>query len=419
MAIKSLGVSNFKGISDATSFDIKPLTIFIGPNSSGKSSCIHALASLAQTIKLGDTSRALTLDDEFAQVHLGRYIEIVHSKSYTDIIEIGLNLGPTNLQSKIGERVHQVAGDITATYYFKSTKRTQEVYVHLATLAIGDREIKFSLDSKNGTYKAQDSSSNQTYLATNTGNFFFELTWDAGVIDEDWVFSTTIIRTIQKQLSQELRKTSYLGPFRQSPLRRYPYRGSTPVEVGAQGEAAVSLLANEFMQSKKRSHTKQISDWLKDLGLARAVKVARVGSSDLFDVSIEMTDQVSLPIADLGYGLSQILPVLVQCSFAQEGSTLLFEQPELHLHEGAARKLAKIFADVISIKKVHIVAETHSRDLFFGIINEVREEKIDHNDVITYDVIREGGCSTYTPIKIIKDEGHFEVSHRWGRELEQ
>lgn len=418
MAINSLVVSNFKGIIGRTVFDIKPLTIFIGPNSSGKSSCIHALAALAQTIKLGDTSRALTLDDEFAQVHLGRFIEIVHSKSYLDLIEIGLNLGSTKFLNKVGEKIYEISGDITATYAFKSTKRTQEVYVHSAILAIGDQKIELTItDKANGIYKAVDSISGKTFTAVNVGNFLFEISWNVETVDEDWFHVSTLVRTIQKHISQQLRETAYLGPFRQSPLRRYPFRGSTPFEVGAQGEATVSLLANEFMQSKKRPHTLQISGWLAELGLAKAVKVARVGSSDLFDVSIEMTDNVSLPIADLGYGLSQILPVLVQCSFAKENSTLLFEQPELHLHEGAAKKLSRIFSDVISSKKVHIVAETHSRDLFFGVINEIRQGRINQNDVIAYDVKREHGGSTYTPINVVIEDGGIEVSHPWGKAL--
>lgn len=89
MAICKLKVSNFKGISYPKEFIIRPITLFIGPNSSGKSTCIHALAALAQTIKLPNSGRPLVLDDEYAQVHLGRFIEVIHSKSYTDLIGIG------------------------------------------------------------------------------------------------------------------------------------------------------------------------------------------------------------------------------------------------------------------------------------------------------------------------------------------
>ena len=91
MPINKLRIENFKGVRDQAEFDIKPITLFIGPNSSGKSSCIHALAALSQTVKLPNSGRPLVLDDEFAQVHLGRFIEVIHSKSYTDAISIGFD----------------------------------------------------------------------------------------------------------------------------------------------------------------------------------------------------------------------------------------------------------------------------------------------------------------------------------------
>ena len=92
MPIDKLTISNFKGIAEKTEFEIKPITLFIGPNSSGKSSCIHALAALAQTVKIANSKLPIVLDDEYAQVHLGRFIEVVHSKSYSDAIKVKGNI---------------------------------------------------------------------------------------------------------------------------------------------------------------------------------------------------------------------------------------------------------------------------------------------------------------------------------------
>jgi predicted ATPase len=92
MAIDKLLIGNFKGIADPQWIDIKPLTVFIGGNSSGKSTCIHALACLSQTVKVTNNTRPLILDDEFASVHLGRFIEVIHSKSYQDVISLGVEL---------------------------------------------------------------------------------------------------------------------------------------------------------------------------------------------------------------------------------------------------------------------------------------------------------------------------------------
>jgi len=80
MKIEKLILENFKGVKDRQELEIKPITIFCGPNSSGKSSCIHALAALAQTMKLSNSQVPIVLDDEFAQIHLGRFMDVVHSR---------------------------------------------------------------------------------------------------------------------------------------------------------------------------------------------------------------------------------------------------------------------------------------------------------------------------------------------------
>ena len=92
MAIDHLIIENFKGIAERAEIEIKPITLIIGPNSSGKSSIIHALACLSQTAKLPNNTRHLILDDELADVHLGRFIDVIHSKSYQDQITLGIGV---------------------------------------------------------------------------------------------------------------------------------------------------------------------------------------------------------------------------------------------------------------------------------------------------------------------------------------
>jgi len=131
MPIDKLTISNFKGIADKTEFDIKPLTFFIGPNSSGKSSCIHALAALSQTIKLSSSKLPIVLDDEYAQVHLGRFIEVIHSKSYSDQMEIGISFSIDKASHRLmrkGLSVGKEDAIVNALYSFKSTRRTQGVH---------------------------------------------------------------------------------------------------------------------------------------------------------------------------------------------------------------------------------------------------------------------------------------------------
>ena len=153
--------------------------------------------------------------------------------------------------------------------------------------------------------------------------------------------------------------------------------------------------------------------------LGKKIEVAPVAKTDLFDLSVTLDDGAKLSIPDLGYGVSQVLPVLVQCSFAPKQATLLFEQPELHLHEGAARQLASIFVDVIREKSVHILAETHSPHLFVELLRQVKAGNINPDQVILYDVSRRDGKSVFRKVEIEKSaDGHCEVDHPWAKGLE-
>lgn len=425
MPIEQLIVANFKGIADRTTFELRPVTIFIGANSSGKSSALHAMVSLAQTLKLGNTSPVLVLDEDFAHVHLGRFVEIAHTHSYADAISIGIAVGEQklNVGSKKSGPFFEFSGNMSATYDFKSTMRTQDIHVDSAAIGFGSKSVVIKRGAKSPyPYNMTDASGKRRQGVDRNRNFFFNsrtppiLTSSSGEGAEMFE-DQLLLDLVQFQIERELRETRYLGPFRQSPLRRYPFRGSTATEVGPQGEATITLLASERVQTQDRSHGKQIDKWLRELGLAKSVELARVGTSDLFDVSMRMPDNTKLPIADLGYGLSQVLPVLTQCSFAPEKSTLLFEQPELHLHENAAKKLSSVFYETAIEKNCKVVIETHSKELIFELLQMIKNEKLKPDDLAIYSVQRRDGASRYQRVQLDWDGVHLEVDHPWVRTL--
>lgn len=290
MAIDALHVKNFKGIADEQSFAIRPITLFIGPNSSGKSSCIHALGAMAQTIKIGSPSTPVVLDDEYAQLHLGRFIEVIHSRKYADSISLGVtisNYPRIRFVSKALNPSHELP--IQALFVFRSTMKTQEIYLESAHVSLG--EWWMDVRRKGDWFVAKTSSNPTPVDAYFNGPFQIALAPSSA--NEDNLVAMQVSRAI----ASELRKVLYLGPFRQPPQRRYPNRGSTPVEVGALGEASVTMLANEFIRStRSRPHHTEVSSWLNTMGLAKTIALSRLGNSDLFDVNVKLKDDVSLPM---------------------------------------------------------------------------------------------------------------------------
>lgn len=422
MAIQELVAGNFKGINSDKKFKISPITIFVGANSSGKSSCVHALTVLAQTIKLGDRSRPIVLDDENAQVHLGRFIEVIHTKTYKDSIHLGVGLGNlaqpiiADLEEKKREEVAPKGAVVTAEYWFKSTLKTQAIQIQKARFTVGQHEIVIipNADSKSPVIH----NGNPVPAAISLGVGFALSLLPTGSFSREFLVAWLIMNEVQRLQNAELRRCFYLGPFRETPRRRYQNFGGFPIEVGGMGENSVTLMGNEYLKSKNRPHITQIGQWLDDMGLARAVNLKRVGTSDLFEVALTLKDNKQLPISDLGYGISQVLPVLAQCSFAPPQSTLLFEQPEIHLHPGSARKLAQVFVETATQKKCNLILETHSIELIHELMDCIKSGLIKDSDISLYEVKRENSQSEFRAINVVLEDGEVEVDLPWFKTLQ-
>ena len=307
---------------------------------------------------------------------------------------------------------------------FKAKVSTQEVYIQSAEMTLGSESNKFERVKISGAeFSVHKNGKKMPFTATAIGRFSIQVRpgFERGNSNDDEMAAFFLTENVSRNLNSSLRHTFYLGPFRQGPLRKYPTRGSQPSEVGAAGESAVTMLANEFARSKtKHPNLAQVSTWISKLGLGQKLTVLPVAKTDLVDVSVTLADGAELSLPDLGFGVSQVLPVLVQCAFAPKQSTLLFEQPELHLHDGAARHLASVFVDVVKSKNSQIIAETHSRHLFHELIREIRAGRISADSVVLYDVSRKDGASKFRKVCIEVDaDGNYEVDHPWGQELDR
>jgi len=85
-------------------------------------------------------------------------------------------------------------------------------------------------------------------------------------------------------------------------------------------------------------------------------------------------------IADVGFGVSQALPVVVALHVAQQGQLVYLEQPELHLHPRAQERLAEVVADA-GKRGVQVVIATHSSLFLLGIQKLIAEGKLDTAEV--------------------------------------
>ena len=186
--------------------------------------------------------------------------------------------------------------------------------------------------------------------------------------------------------------------------------GERPTNVGLKGELAVpALLAgrgnkvySKQRKSKRNALVARIAQWLVDLDLASSFRVEPVATgSSLYQVKLKRHKfSPEVLITDVGIGVSQVLPVLVLCYYVPEGSTIILEQPELHLHPSVQAGLADVFIDVIKNRNVQILLESHSEHLLRRLQRRIAEEAFEPDHAALYFCEMHNGESMLTPLEI-------------------
>jgi predicted ATPase len=250
-----------------------------------------------------------------------------------------------------------------------------------------------------------------------------------------------VAESVQRYFTERVR---YLGPLRDEPKPVYPLAGNTePSDVGFKGENTAAVLelhrysqinyipTEIFAQSRltpsPTSATLEtaVADWLDYMGIAtkhqtqdlgtlgHALKVAPSEFEELHDLT------------HVGVGVSQVLPLLVASLISEPGSTLIFEQPELHLHPRVQSRLADFFISMCWLGKQCIV-ETHSEYLVnrLRVLSALSKSAKFTELVQIYFVTRTRVGSDYQPLRInefgvIKNwpDGFFDESEHLARTL--
>jgi len=182
----------------------------------------------------------------------------------------------------------------------------------------------------------------------------------------------------------------HLGPLREYPQRTYSWAGERPSDVGLRGERAAHALlagANERVYQRRRVTLEQrIAEWLVTMGLASDFRTERISETPAYYRILvrRSSGAPAVPITDVGFGISQIFPVLVLCYYAPRGSTLILEQPEIHLHPSVQSLLADVFIDVIKQRNMQILLESHSEHLLRRLQRRIAEGELDVKQTALY-----------------------------------
>jgi hypothetical protein len=175
-------------------------------------------------------------------------------------------------------------------------------------------------------------------------------------------------------------------PFAVAPVRTKPERTYNPVDdtPKSEGSHIPMVLAKTFFSSRGKWQRLKVAldRFGAASGLFEEIQLKRLGRSDSdpFQILVKISGPPA-NLIDVGYGVSQVLPILVDLINSEAARTYLLQQPEVHLHPRAQAELATFFARFVAETSNSVIIETHSDYIIDRLRTEVRRKTLSPDDV--------------------------------------
>lgn len=421
--LTELRLENFKAWRDTGPMRLAPLTVIFGTNSSGKSSVGHLLLALKQTMLLTDRKRSLHLGDDNSLIDLGTFEDCIYYHDLSSPLDVSLRWKPR------GDLVLKDILDSAATFKGDEITLRSEI-VASKTEQPETRRFTYTLHQQGeGVLSAHHGRDNgKAYLECNPLRLVFAQgrKWSLEPPEKFYRFSDKTLSRYQNahfltdfvlETEQMLENFYHLGPLRSPPKRVYPWSGDTPPDVGAEGELTIPALLAATQQERKLNRGPSqkyqlfgsfIANWLKDLGVIDKFKVEPIAAGRKeYEVLIQVHSAAPwVKLTDVGFGISQILPALVQAFYAPPGSVLWMEQPEIHLHPRVQANLADVFISAIQAREngenrnTQLIIESHSEHFLNRLQRRIAEGELGPSDVAIYFVSQKKGQAHLEPLTL-------------------
>jgi predicted ATPase len=409
MSIDALRLRNFRGYKNEI-LNFAPLTVLLGPNSSGKSSFSHPLAALSYCQRKYGGQRHASLTPESVKdaeqwpIDLGGYRDLVthgcNDRVYIDLhtsegwVELGFGRVPTAPDDLwIGHLAYPRDVDTSASSSVKTASDMQES-------PFLEPPSGSTVDIAPGTNASLQPVDDTRLVLERINEQDWRHQGQVASLGLDGLFPLNLLHAsgteivfnwkALKEIRSLLQGTAYLRANRKRPVRGYERFRSEQKALGYAGEKTASVLLNRGAQeagfvsppppiSAVRAKDFQIkweeivttllnvtSKWLQHLQLAEKVEVAesqRYGSEYL-DVRVTLRPGgASRDITEVGFGISQVLPIIVGAVLQPKDSLFIVDLPEAHLHPRPQADIADLFCSLAMCGRSALV-ETHS-EMFF------------------------------------------------------
>ncbi len=393
-----ISIENFKSIKKLTNFELRPMTILSGVNSSGKSSFIQLLLLLKQTIERNSANLPFYLDGELYQAK--SFKDIVSNHDLENRLTVTFKFSKEELLRFDDSSLRVFKGNdynILVTISFKAFN--ESIYISEFEVKVDlinnykKPFIKLDFNGQDYSIKTNDNLfGNEIWNRVHTAfvNFisFYPLilhdggkySFDDIVLKFDWA---------KGLVNSFLENTSYIGPNRESPQDEYlPKR--TLKRVSPTGDNVAQILENfagDTIELLRIDNQNNIIKYSTET--ATVAEAVRYWMCDIFNVADDLTSSkigenyridlisksgLSTNIKHVGFGISQILPIIVEGLIMPNNGTIIVEQPEIHLHP----KLQSLIFDFLyglTLQGKKVIIETHSSHFITRMRRRIAEDE--------------------------------------------
>ena len=406
--IYRLALRNFKGWRELE-LDMAPITLLFGTNSSGKTAVLQALLLLKQTVNSRDPNQHLNFGGgKRDYVGFGSYQDLAYGHDMNAKVGIGLKWTP-RMESQISLR--NFLGDhgaIETLGHNVSWRYDDDIVIEELGLSvttdqldrIDNQYIRFCRREQD-KYKIEVSQS-FAELIENGGSLALEESSDGTktVPSPESCYRLPYILYLRStymrggypphlfglEMERLVDLCRYLGPLRVKPERLYIWTGDDKSQLtNLDGSDAIAELISS-LKADGSLHN-QVSEGLGKLGLLDSFTMRPVDEKHrIYEPIVKHFGQES-SLTDVGFGVSQVLPVLTLLFSAPVGSIILLEQPELHLHPSAQAGLADLMLLAAEERQLQLIVETHSEHLLRRFQRRIAEVEMDfakHENIKAY-----------------------------------
>lgn len=414
--INKINIENFK-CYEKIEFDTSKITLLTGANSSGKSSLLYSILGAIQSREF-----PFQFSPNGKYIKMGDFEEIVHNHDKTKLIKLEFedneekqkvttywsndkirNL-PVLEKLYAESEVYSLQIEKVRKYNLKfeyfidkdpnSFARSPEMIKKIMEL------VESSIKSENkGKEKIKDKFEKIKTKIDFRFSDFNEL--EEILRNEKYYYLSSFKSSVSSMFNRFDDKINYISSFRLYPERTYYETSKKDLKVGKFGENYEDQII--AWETKKSPEYKELISILKDLGLLHEIKSKRLDGGR-FEILIRTkANGVWSSLSDVGFGISQFLPIIVADLQLGKKSTLFIAQPEIHLHPRVQAQFGDYLVNRITKENKRYIIETHSEYLINRLRLAIAKSTISQQDVKTYFIDNNGVKAKHYNLSFLKN----------------